>query len=39
MCKVLYVFVGFLLVFSVLKVDDFLEEVNEIVLAYLNYFM
>lgn len=39
MWKFLYVFMGFLLVFSVLKVDDFLEEVNEIVLAYLNYFM
>lgn len=39
MWKFLYVFMGFLLVFSVLKVDDFLEEVNEIVLVYLNYFM
>ncbi|EMG95418.1 conjugal transfer protein [Helicobacter pylori GAM119Bi] len=37
MRKVLWVFVGFLLVFSALKADDFLEEANETAPAYLNH--
>ncbi len=37
MRKVLYALVGFLLVFSVLKADDFLEEANETAPAHLNH--
>ncbi|MUU40759.1 TrbG/VirB9 family P-type conjugative transfer protein [Helicobacter pylori] len=37
MRKVLWGFVGFLLVFSALKADDFLEEANEIAPAHLNH--
>ncbi|GAA7575613.1 hypothetical protein ckin37_07120 [Helicobacter pylori] len=37
MRKVLWGFVGFLLVFSALKADDFLEEANETALANLNH--
>ncbi|MUU76243.1 TrbG/VirB9 family P-type conjugative transfer protein [Helicobacter pylori] len=37
MRKVLWGFVGFLLVFSALKADDFLEEVNETAPAHLNH--
>ncbi|WQV41614.1 TrbG/VirB9 family P-type conjugative transfer protein [Helicobacter pylori] len=37
MRKVLWGFVGFLLVFSVLKADDFLEEANETAPANLNH--
>ncbi len=37
MRKVLYALVGFLLVFSVLKADDFLEETNETAPANLNH--
>ncbi len=37
MRKVLYALVGFLLVFSALKADDFLEEANEIAPANLNH--
>ncbi|MGL2602694.1 TrbG/VirB9 family P-type conjugative transfer protein [Helicobacter pylori] len=37
MRKVLWGFVGFLLVFSVLKADDFLEEANETAPAHLNH--
>lgn len=37
MRKVLYALVGFLLVFSALKADDFLEEANETVPANLNH--
>ncbi|MBH0256364.1 TrbG/VirB9 family P-type conjugative transfer protein [Helicobacter pylori] len=37
MRKVLWGFVGFLLVFSTLKADDFLEEVNETAPAHLNH--
>ncbi|GAA8362322.1 hypothetical protein HpBT209_04630 [Helicobacter pylori] len=37
MCKVLYALVGFLLVFSALKADDFLEEANETAPANLNH--
>ncbi len=37
MRKVLYALVGFLLVFSVLKADDFLEEANETAPANLNH--
>ncbi len=39
MRKVLYALVGFLLVFSVLKADDFLEETNETAPANLNHSM
>ncbi|TPH64023.1 conjugal transfer protein [Helicobacter pylori] len=37
MRKVLYALVGFLLVFSALKADDFLEEANETAPANLNH--
>ncbi|GHP99005.1 TrbG/VirB9 family P-type conjugative transfer protein [Helicobacter pylori] len=37
MRKVLYALVGFLLVFSALKADDFLEEANETTPANLNH--
>ncbi|GAA6916849.1 hypothetical protein AOH271_09100 [Helicobacter pylori] len=37
MRKVLYALVGFLLVFSALKADDFLEEANETVPVNLNH--
>ncbi|WQS63051.1 TrbG/VirB9 family P-type conjugative transfer protein [Helicobacter pylori] len=37
MRKVLWGFVGFLLVFSALKADDFLEEANETAQAHLNH--
>ncbi|GAA8695788.1 hypothetical protein HpDR86_00880 [Helicobacter pylori] len=37
MRKVLYALMGFLLVFSVLKADDFLEEANETAPANLNH--
>lgn len=37
MRKVLYALVGFLLVFSALKADDFLEEANETIPANLNH--
>ncbi|WQV58820.1 TrbG/VirB9 family P-type conjugative transfer protein [Helicobacter pylori] len=37
MRKVLYVLMGFLLAFSVLKADDFLEEANETAPAHLNH--
>ncbi|GAA8250384.1 hypothetical protein HpNP104_01210 [Helicobacter pylori] len=37
MCKVLYALMGFLLAFSVLKADDFLEEANETAPAHLNH--
>ncbi len=37
MRKVLYALVGFLLAFSALKADDFLEEVNETAPANLNH--
>ncbi|MGL2611324.1 TrbG/VirB9 family P-type conjugative transfer protein [Helicobacter pylori] len=37
MRKVLWGFVGFLLVFSALKADDFLEEANETAPAHLNH--
>ncbi|GAA8679002.1 hypothetical protein Kyoto127A_09640 [Helicobacter pylori] len=37
MRKVLYALVGFLLAFSALKADDFLEEANETVPANLNH--
>ncbi|WQV92133.1 TrbG/VirB9 family P-type conjugative transfer protein [Helicobacter pylori] len=37
MRKVLWGFVGFLLTFSVLKADDFLEEANETAPAHLNH--
>ncbi|WP_367703599.1 TrbG/VirB9 family P-type conjugative transfer protein [Helicobacter pylori] len=37
MRKVLYALVGFLLAFSVLKADDFLEEANETAPAHLNH--
>ncbi|GHS08946.1 hypothetical protein JP0115_07470 [Helicobacter pylori] len=37
MRKVLYALVGFLLVFSTLKADDFLEEANETTPANLNH--
>ncbi len=37
MRKVLYALVGFLLAFSVLKADDFLEETNETAPANLNH--
>ncbi len=37
MRKVLYALVGFLLVFSALKADDFLEEANETAPAHLNH--
>ncbi|WQV23872.1 TrbG/VirB9 family P-type conjugative transfer protein [Helicobacter pylori] len=37
MCKVLWGFVGFLLVFGALKADDFLEEANETAPAHLNH--
>ncbi len=37
MRKVLYALMGFLLVFSVLKADDFLEEANETAPAHLNH--
>ncbi|MCQ2718351.1 TrbG/VirB9 family P-type conjugative transfer protein [Helicobacter pylori] len=37
MRKVLWGFVGFLLAFSVLKADDFLEEANETAPAHLNH--
>ncbi len=37
MRKVLWGFVGFLLVFSTLKADDFLEEANETAPAHLNH--
>ncbi|GHS59788.1 hypothetical protein JP0131_08540 [Helicobacter pylori] len=37
MRKVLYAFVGFLLAFSALKADDFLEEANETAPANLNH--
>ncbi|GAA8025256.1 hypothetical protein HpMS70_04560 [Helicobacter pylori] len=37
MRKVLYALVGFLLVFSVLKADDFLEEANETAPTNLNH--
>ncbi|RVZ33516.1 TrbG/VirB9 family P-type conjugative transfer protein [Helicobacter pylori] len=37
MRKVLYALVGFLLAFSALKADDFLEEANEIAPANLNH--
>lgn len=39
MRKVLYALVGFLLVFSALKADDFLEEANETAPANLNHLM
>ncbi|WRG55649.1 TrbG/VirB9 family P-type conjugative transfer protein [Helicobacter pylori] len=37
MRKVLYAFMGFLLAFSALKADDFLEEANETAPAHLNH--
>ncbi|WQX42181.1 TrbG/VirB9 family P-type conjugative transfer protein [Helicobacter pylori] len=37
MRKVLYALMGFLLTFSVLKADDFLEEANETAQAHLNH--
>ncbi|GAA7384003.1 hypothetical protein ID0635_00470 [Helicobacter pylori] len=37
MRKVLYALMGFLLVFSTLKADDFLEEANETAPAHLNH--
>ncbi|WRB41857.1 TrbG/VirB9 family P-type conjugative transfer protein [Helicobacter pylori] len=37
MRKVLYALMGFLLAFSVLKADDFLEEANETTPAHLNH--
>ncbi|MCQ2640434.1 TrbG/VirB9 family P-type conjugative transfer protein [Helicobacter pylori] len=37
MCKVLYALMGFLLAFSALKADDFLEEANETAPAHLNH--
>ncbi|GAA7662588.1 hypothetical protein ckin74_04600 [Helicobacter pylori] len=37
MRKFLYAFMGFLLAFSALKADDFLEEVNETAPAHLNH--
>ncbi len=37
MRKVLYALVGFLLAFSALKADDFLEEANETTPAHLNH--
>lgn len=37
MRKVLYALVGFLLAFSALKADDFLEEANETAPAHLNH--
>ncbi|WP_187908616.1 TrbG/VirB9 family P-type conjugative transfer protein [Helicobacter pylori] len=37
MRKVLYAFVGFLLVFNALRADDFLEEANETAPANLNH--
>ncbi len=37
MRKVLYALMGFLLAFSVLKADDFLEEANETAPAHLNH--
>ncbi|MDU9810514.1 TrbG/VirB9 family P-type conjugative transfer protein [Helicobacter pylori] len=37
MCKVLYALMGFLLAFSALKADDFLEEANETAPANLNH--
>ncbi len=37
MRKVLYVLMGFLLAFSALKADDFLEEANETAPAHLNH--
>ncbi|MGL2875109.1 TrbG/VirB9 family P-type conjugative transfer protein [Helicobacter pylori] len=37
MRKVLYALMGFLLTFSVLKADDFLEEANETAPAHLNH--
>lgn len=37
MRKVLYALVGFLLTFSVLKADDFLEEANETAPVHLNH--
>ncbi|WP_120859949.1 TrbG/VirB9 family P-type conjugative transfer protein [Helicobacter pylori] len=37
MRKVLYALMGFLLAFSVLKADDFLEEVNETAPVHLNH--
>ncbi len=37
MCKVLYALVGFLLAFSALRADDFLEEANETAPANLNH--
>ncbi|GAA8859347.1 hypothetical protein DUHN8_07020 [Helicobacter pylori] len=37
MRKVLYALMGFLLTFSVLKADDFLEEANETTPAHLNH--
>ncbi len=37
MRKVLYALVGFLLAFSVLRADDFLEEANETAPAHLNH--
>ncbi len=37
MCKVLYALMGFLLTFSALKADDFLEEANETAPAHLNH--
>ncbi|GAA9576278.1 hypothetical protein HpHA54_10330 [Helicobacter pylori] len=39
MRKVLYALVGFLLAFSALKADDFLEEANETAPANLNHLM
>ncbi|WP_367712437.1 TrbG/VirB9 family P-type conjugative transfer protein [Helicobacter pylori] len=39
MRKVLYALMGFLLAFSVLKADDFLEEANETAPAHLNHLM
>ncbi|EJC10596.1 competence protein [Helicobacter pylori Hp P-16] len=37
MRKVLYALMGFLLTFSILKADDFLEEANETAPAHLNH--
>ncbi|WP_208348308.1 TrbG/VirB9 family P-type conjugative transfer protein [Helicobacter pylori] len=37
MRKVLWIFMGFLLTFSALKADDFLEEANETAPAHLNH--
>lgn len=37
MRKILYALMGFLLAFSVLKADDFLEEANETAPAHLNH--